>query len=79
MILLIMEGTAQSESSYYSLSNYDRFRVDHHVTAMEKVAGQNIKQNALNAILFKLQVIKCMISCIKNISKINTKVIQIQA
>ena len=37
MILLIMEGTEKSESSYYSLSYWDR-HPSYQVVAMEKVA-----------------------------------------
>ena len=37
-----MKSTKKSESSYYSLSYWDRHHVAHHVVAMEKVAEQHI-------------------------------------
>ena len=42
LILLIMEGTEKSESSYYSLSYWDRHRSYSHIVAMEKVAESYI-------------------------------------
>ena len=37
VILLIMKGTGITETSYYSLSYWDRHKLTHYVEALEKV------------------------------------------
>ena len=72
-----MGGTEKSESSYYSLSYWDRHSSSHNVVAMKKVVEQHILTKCSNCNTF--QVIRVLVHdfmnfiALKIILKLNKK------